>query len=399
MRQHELLLKIGLHVVLVFAAAITLAPMAYLIAATFKSSQDMNRYVFFPPPSRLSTENIQKIFGASRFFEGDVKDWAELKKALLTARGATQPTAARRIWERLTPEAQRSADFLGADTEKGRTDVVAALNALLSQRDLYDRAAFTKVNLSALVLNQLDQRETMEPAELESLNRQLINGVFPTALSNIQIQIPFVRYLMNSFFVSSVTVLIQLFFCSLAGFALAKYEFRFKKAVMVLMLGTMMIPGQVMLGPMYELIHYFGLMDSHSGLIVPGMVGVFGIFLFRQSIMSLPNELLEAGRIDGCTEFGLYWRVVVPVSRPMIGAFCVIAFMGTWNSFLWPQIILHSQYLFTLPIGLNSMVGTYTDQRGMMMAGTLLSILPVMVLFFILQKEFISGLTAGAVKG
>jgi ABC-type glycerol-3-phosphate transport system permease component len=161
----------------------------------------------------------------------------------------------------------------------------------------------------------------------------------------------------------------------------------------------MMIPGQVMLGPMYELIHRFGLMDSHQGLIVPSMVSVFGIFLFRQSILSLPNELLEAGRIDGCTEFGLYWRVVVPVSRPMIGAFCVIAFMGTWNSFLWPQIILHSQDLFTLPIGLNSMVGTYTDQRGMMMAGTLLSILPVMVLFFILQKEFISGLTAGAVKG
>jgi ABC-type glycerol-3-phosphate transport system permease component len=399
MRQRELLLRIGLHLVLILAAAITLAPMLYLVAATFKSSQDMNRYVFFPPPNRLSTENIEKIFGAARFFEGDVKDWAELKKALTTARDSTQPLAARRIWERLTPEAQRSTERLSADTENGRNQVVTALNALLSQRDLYDREAFAKVNLSSLVLNLLDRRETMEPTDLEALNRQLVNSVFPTALSNIQIQIPFVQYLMNSFFVSSVTVLIQLFFCSLAGFALAKYEFRFKKLVMVVMLGTMMIPGQVMLGPMYELIHRFGLMDSHQGLIVPSMVSVFGIFLFRQSILSLPNELLEAGRIDGCTEFGLYWRVVVPVSRPMIGAFCVIAFMGTWNSFLWPQIILHSQDLFTLPIGLNSMVGTYTDQRGMMMAGTLLSILPVMVLFFILQKEFISGLTAGAVKG
>jgi len=208
-----------------------------------------------------------------------------------------------------------------------------------------------------------------------------------------------VRYMINSLFVSSVMVIIQLFFCSLAGFALAKYEFRFKRPIMVLMLGMMMLPGQVLLAPMYELIHHFGLMDTHLGLIVPGMVTVFGIFLFRQAMLSIPNELLEAGRIDGCTEFGLYWRVAVPVSLPMIGAFCLIAFMGTWNSFLWPQIILHSQDLFTLPIGLRQMVGTYDDQQGMLMAGTLLSILPVMILFLFLQKQFISGLTAGAVKG
>jgi ABC-type glycerol-3-phosphate transport system permease component len=211
--------------------------------------------------------------------------------------------------------------------------------------------------------------------------------------------IPFLRFLMNSFFVTCVTVMIQLFFSSLGGFALAKYEFRAKRPIMILMLATMMIPGQVMLAPLYELIYKAGLMDSYLGLIVPGCVSVFGMFLFRQSMLQIPDDLLHAGRVDGCSEFGLYWNVALPVSRPMIGAFCLISFMGTWNSFLWPQIVLHTRERFTLPIALNQMVGLYSQKYGVLMAGTLLSILPVVVLFFILQKEFISGLTAGAVKG
>ena len=210
---------------------------------------------------------------------------------------------------------------------------------------------------------------------------------------------PFQRYLMNSFFITGVTVMIQLFFASLGGFALAKYEFRAKKPIMVLMLATMMIPGQVMLAPLYELIYKVGIMDSFLGLIVPGCVSVFGMFLFRQSMLQIPDDLLEAGRIDGCSEFGLYWNVALPVSRPMIGAFCLISFMGNWNSFLWPQIVLHTKERFTLPIALNQMIGLYSQKYGVLMAGTVLSILPVIVLFFILQKEFISGLTAGAVKG
>ena len=212
-------------------------------------------------------------------------------------------------------------------------------------------------------------------------------------------QIPYGRFMINSLFVSGATVLVQLFFSSLGGFALAKYEFRGKRVIMVLMLTTMMIPAQVMLAPMYELIYAIGLVDSYWGLIIPGAVSVFGMFLFRQSMLDLPDDLLQAGRIDGCTELRLYWDVVLPVQRPMIGAFCLIAFMGSWNNFLWPQIILHSQERFTLPIGLNQMVGLYAQEYGAMMAGTLLAVLPVVLLFFFLQKEFISGLTAGAVKG
>jgi ABC-type glycerol-3-phosphate transport system permease component len=211
--------------------------------------------------------------------------------------------------------------------------------------------------------------------------------------------VPFPRYLVNSVFVACATVLVQLFFASLAGFALAKYEFKGKKAIMLLMLATLMIPGQVVMAPLYELIYRLHLVDSYPGLIIPGAVSVFGIFLFRQSILQVPDELLHAARIDGCSEFRIYWEIVMPVSRPMIGAFCLISFMGAWNSFLWPQIILHHHDRFTLPIGMNQMVGLYQQQYGALMAGTLLSVLPVVLLFLLLQKEFVAGLTAGAVKG
>ena len=212
-------------------------------------------------------------------------------------------------------------------------------------------------------------------------------------------KLPFLRYMINSFFVTSTTVLVQLFFSSLAGFALAKYEFKGKKYVMILMLATLMIPGQVVMAPLYEQIYRLGLVDSYHGLIIPGAVSVFGIFLFRQAFFQVPDEMLQAARVDGCSEFRIYWDIVMPVSRPIVGAFCLISFMATWNSFLWPQIILHNSDRFTLPIALNQLVGLYQQQYGTLMAGTLLSILPVVILFLLLQKEFMAGLTAGAVKG
>ena len=200
--------------------------------------------------------------------------------------------------------------------------------------------------------------------------------------------VPFLRYLLNSLFIAGATVTVQLFFSSLAGFALAKYEFRGKRAIMVLMLSTMMIPGQVVMAPLYELVYRLGLVDTYLGLVVPGAVSVFGIFLFRQAILQVPDELLHAARIDGCSEFRIYWDVIMPVS-----------FIGSWNSFLWPQIILHNSDRFTLPIALNQLVGVYSQQYGTLMAGTLLSIVPVILLFLLLQKEFVAGLTSGAVKG
>jgi len=210
----------------------------------------------------------------------------------------------------------------------------------------------------------------------------------------------FGRSLLNSFFLTCTATTVSLLLASLGGFALAKYEFKGKQPLMAVMLATMMIPSSVLLAPSYELLVHLGLMNSYWGILLPGAVGAFGMMLFRQAILSVPDDLIEAARLDGCSEFGIYWNIIMPVVRPMSGAFCLMAFMANWNNFLMPMIVLQSEALFTVPIALSQTIGLVGDnQYGLLMAGTLLGVLPPSILFFILQKEFIAGLTSGAVKG
>jgi ABC-type glycerol-3-phosphate transport system permease component len=212
---------------------------------------------------------------------------------------------------------------------------------------------------------------------------------------------PFRTWLVNSLFLASAHTVIVVLLSSLGGFALAKYEFRGKGILMMVMLATMLLPSQVLLPSSYELMYHFGWIDSYAAILVPGAVSVFGMFLFKQAMTSVPDEMLQAGRVDGCSELRLWWELALPVVRPMIGAYTLLSFLGAWNSFLWPQIILQTETKYHLPIGLANMIGLpeFQSNYGMLMAATLLSILPVMILFFIMQKDFIAGLTSGAVKG
>jgi ABC-type glycerol-3-phosphate transport system permease component len=188
---------------------------------------------------------------------------------------------------------------------------------------------------------------------------------------------------------------------SLGGFALSKYQFAGKRPLMLLMLLTMMLPSQVLLPSSYELMHHLGWLNTYAAIVVPGSVSVFGMFLFRQAMHGVPDELLQSGRIDGCSELRIWWDVCLPVVRPMTGAFTLMSFIGCWNSFLWPQIVLQDESKYTLPIGLANMMSLpeYQTEYGVLMCGTLLSILPVVLLFFALQKDFVAGLASGAVKG
>lgn len=214
-------------------------------------------------------------------------------------------------------------------------------------------------------------------------------------------QEPFARWLLNSAFVTSTYTVLVVTFSSLGGFALAKYEFAGKRLLMFAMLGTMLLPGQVLLPAGYELMYHLGWVNSYAAIIVPGAVSVFGMFLFRQAMAGVPDELLHAGRVDGCSEFRLWWEVALPIVRPMIGAYTLLSFLTAWNSYLWPQIILQDQSKYTLPVGLAGMIGLseFETQYGVLMAGTFLGVLPVAILFFVLQRDFVAGLTSGAVKG
>jgi ABC-type glycerol-3-phosphate transport system permease component len=212
-------------------------------------------------------------------------------------------------------------------------------------------------------------------------------------------QVYFWEYLLNSTVIATVTTTSQIFLSSLAGYALAKFEFRGKALLTLFMLGSMMIPPVLLLAPLYKMVVDLGLVDSLAGVIVPLMVSTYGAFLFRQACVSVPNEMLDAARLDGCSEIGIYFRVVMPLVRPMAAAFCLVAFLANWNAFFQPNIFLHSEDKLTVPVVLNLLLGVYRQKQGVFLAGTALAMIPPAVLFFFLQKEFISGLTSGAVKG
>jgi ABC-type glycerol-3-phosphate transport system permease component len=212
---------------------------------------------------------------------------------------------------------------------------------------------------------------------------------------------PFFTWVLNSVFLASAQTVVIVVLSSTGGFALAKYEFVGKRLLMGMMALTMLLPAQVLLPGSYELMVKIGWMDTYWAILVPGATSVFGMFLFMQAMKGVPDELLGAARVDGCSELRIWWEVALPIVRPMIGAFTLMTFLGTWNSFLWPQIVLQDEGKYTLPIGLANLLSIPESGRslGPILAGTLLSILPVMTLFFALQRDFVSGLASGAVKG
>lgn len=217
---------------------------------------------------------------------------------------------------------------------------------------------------------------------------------------NLVHQRPFGRWMLNSIFLASTQTVASVVLASLGGFAAAKYRFAGRRFILAILLSVMLLPYQVLLPSSYELMHQFGWLDSYWAILAPGAISVFGLFLFSRAMRNVPDDLLSAGRIDGASEIRLWWEIALPLVRPMISAFALLSFTASWNSFLWPQIVLQDQGKYTLPIGLANLSvlpGTQSD-FGALMAGTLLSIIPVAILFFALQRDFIAGLTSGAVR-
>lgn len=215
---------------------------------------------------------------------------------------------------------------------------------------------------------------------------------------NLWKTVPYNRYFVNSVFIATASTLLTLFFCSLGGYAFAKYKFRGQKILFGILLASMMVPFQVLLVPLFGLMYDIGWLNSYKAIVIPFSVGAFGVFLMRQFIVTIPSELLDAARIDGCSEFGIYYRIVLPIIKPALGALTIYSFLGSWNGYLWPLIILRDEAKYTLPIGLANLVGIYRQDYGMLMAGTLLSLMPIVILFLAMQREFVQGITLGGVK-
>lgn len=220
-----------------------------------------------------------------------------------------------------------------------------------------------------------------------------------TQYSRLFTRLNVARYFLNSLFLSVTVTLVSLFFNSMAGFAFAKYRFKGKNQLFKLLLSSMIIPAQVTMLPLFLMLKYLGLINTYLAIIIPGMANIFGIFLIRQYALSIPDSLLEAARIDGASDFQIYWRIMLPLASPILVTLAIFTFLGTWNDFLWPLIALTDNDMYTIPVALANLMGEHTRDPELMMAGSVIAIIPVIIVFLALQKYYIRGIMMGSVKG
>ena len=203
----------------------------------------------------------------------------------------------------------------------------------------------------------------------------------------------------SSVIIMVLQTVIGLFFGSMVGYGLAMYNFKGRNLIFTLVLVVMMIPFEILLLPLYRMLIRAKLVDNYFGVILPYLVPPFMIFFFRQYVLGLPKELLEAGRIDGCTDYGVFFRIMVPIMIPAFGAMTILSGMNSWNNLLWPMIVLSTNEKFTIPIGMGTTITPYGNAYDVLMPGAVMAVVPIIIIYLCAQKTFIAGLTAGSVKG
>ena len=217
--------------------------------------------------------------------------------------------------------------------------------------------------------------------------------------------VPILKYVLNSFIVATITVILNVILSALAAYPLARMEFKGKKIVFFAILATIMVPFQTIMLPVYIITLKLHLVDSYSttmgylGLILPFAVNAFGIFLMRQAFLTIPKEIEESAVVDGCNSFQIFFKLLLPMVKPTIALLAIFTFIGSWGEFLWPSIVLTNEQLFTLPVGINNLSSAFSADYRLVAAGSIVSIIPIIIFFLALQKYFISGSNDGAVKG
>ncbi|MEV0740680.1 carbohydrate ABC transporter permease [Streptomyces sp. NPDC050549] len=223
----------------------------------------------------------------------------------------------------------------------------------------------------------------------------------PTPASYRQLfsSLDFTTMFANSVIVALAVTAGNLLFCSMLGYALAKLDFRGRRAVFSLVIGTLMVPGLVTFVPLYVLVANMKLTGSLLGLILPFLAAPFGVFLMRQFISTLPDELIDAARVDGCRELAIYWKIILPLTRPALATLGIITFLGSWNNFLWPLVVAQNEDQYTLPVGLAlASSGQDFTRFGVLLAGAVVVLLPVMVVFLLFQRHFVAGIATTGLK-
>jgi putative chitobiose transport system permease protein len=217
--------------------------------------------------------------------------------------------------------------------------------------------------------------------------------------SSVWQSLPFGQYLYNSTLVAVLTVGLNLIFCALAAYPLARLSFPGRDWIFIAIVSTIMIPFQIVMIPLFVLTVQLGLVNTYWGIIFPSLASAFGIFLLRQAFMGVPKEIEEAARMDGSSELGLWWYIMLPAIRPALVTLAIFVFIGSWSDFLWPLIVIQDENLYTLPLGVAKLAGTFSLDWRLVAAGSIISIAPVLLLFLFLQRYIVPTETGSGVKG
>ncbi|MBT2759517.1 carbohydrate ABC transporter permease [Mesobacillus foraminis] len=261
--------------------------------------------------------------------------------------------------------------------------------------------ALIGVTISVFPFYWMFTASTLKDSQIFKVPPTLVpGGNFMDNLMNLAGSWPLWRALINSLAVSGITTVTTIFFSALAGYAFAKYRFKGRDSLFFSVLLIMMVPTQVMLVPMFIIMMNFNWMDTYFALIIPYLVTPFGVFLMRQQMLAFPDDLIEAAKIDGCRDFGIFFRIVLPVMKPACAALGIVTFMQQWGNFIWPLVVVSSKEMYTLPLMLSMMVQPgQVVQYGQVMVAAAIGLIPMLILFLFFQKHFVSGVFGGSVKG
>ena len=396
----------GLHLVLVIASFIFVLPFVWMLCTSLKPLSQVGVGSWLPRPrSILKSEDVTDPQQFMRTLTAD----SPLARHL---RGDFPEPLRATLQQWQASEAQADGPAVDATLLGNSRDQLSRL----IQRDelIYDEQAFADVELStepARVLEavQSDQ-QSLSIYETHRLNRLLIEDAFAGSIGSAPAvqwwnyvdvfrQIPFARYYWNSLFIAAAITFLKVFTSSLAAFAFARFDWPGRDKVFLLYLATMMLPGLVMMIPNYQIMIYLGLVDTMLGLILPAAFTAFGTFLLRQFMLSIPTSLDEAAQIDGASKWRIYWDIILPLARPGMITLSIFVFIQSYHSFFWPLVMLKSQHKYTLPIGLLYFESSRGQETNLLMAAVAMSVVPLIVVFVIMQKYLVRGIQIGAVKG
>jgi multiple sugar transport system permease protein len=341
----------------------------------------------------------------------DVTDWDEFATRLDEPEAGT---ASFRLRQDFSPSTIRTVSRVadsGGDAPYGdKKELIVGVNSALNNVKLWEDHAIAEKHLSEEQLQDVRSLQKLERTKQRKINRTILDSSFSGALREahrfhwenfltVMTETSLLRAFLNSAIVAIVVTVGQVFTSSLAAYAFARLSFPGRDKLFMGYLATMMIPPAVVIIPKFILMRQFGWVDTLWALTLPSMFTAYGTFLLRQFFMSLPEALEEAAILDGCSSFGIYWHVIMPLAKPALTALGIITFMNIWRQFMWPLIVVHSPEKYTMPVALASFQDMYGVQWTLLMAGSIIMIIPMLVVFLGGQRFFVKGIQIGAVKG